>query len=141
MSHRTPDLADVFWQQLLCFHENSSFFSICSHKLYHDRLKFFIKPRRRNHNFFLHIVSTFCIHEEQIITQEEIALTFKKINYYQPDDPCALARFQNDLLAHLQKKCKKNQPLVLICICLLYTSVASNYTTCSTACAGPRTFL
>ena len=43
-------------------------------------------------------------------------MTFKKINYYQPDDPCALARFQNDLLAHLQKKCKKNQPLVLICI-------------------------
>ena len=43
-------------------------------------------------------------------------MTFKKINYYQPDDPCALARFQNDLLAHLQKKKKKNQPLVLICI-------------------------
>ena len=43
-------------------------------------------------------------------------MSLKKINYYQPNDFYALSRFQSDFLKHLQKKCKKNQPLVLICI-------------------------
>ncbi len=43
-------------------------------------------------------------------------MSLKKINYYQPNDFYALSRFQTDFLKHLQKKCKKNQPLVLICI-------------------------
>lgn len=43
-------------------------------------------------------------------------MTFNKLNYYQPDDSWALSKFQTDFYTHLQKKCKKNQPLVLICI-------------------------
>lgn len=43
-------------------------------------------------------------------------MNFKKINYYKPDDSCALSQFQNDFLLYLQKERKKNQPLVLICV-------------------------
>ena len=43
-------------------------------------------------------------------------LNLKKMLYYDLQTPDASSRFQKDYLSYLQKKCKKNQPLVLICI-------------------------
>lgn len=40
----------------------------------------------------------------------------KKISYYDLQTPDASSHFQKDYLMYLRKKCKKNQPLVLICI-------------------------
>lgn len=43
-------------------------------------------------------------------------MNLKKILYYDLQSPDASSHFQKDYLSYLQKKCKKNQPLVLICI-------------------------
>lgn len=40
----------------------------------------------------------------------------KKLIYYNPDNSNALAQFHNDFFDILQKKHKKNQPLVLLCV-------------------------
>lgn len=40
----------------------------------------------------------------------------RKISYYHPDDLCDISRFRDDLRSYIRKKCKKNQPLVVVCI-------------------------
>lgn len=36
--------------------------------------------------------------------------------YYKPDDLCDILKFRKDLNYYIRKKCKKNQPLVIVCI-------------------------
>lgn len=43
-------------------------------------------------------------------------MTSKKLIYYNPNDFYALTQFRHDFFKILRKKCKKNQPLVLLCI-------------------------
>lgn len=43
-------------------------------------------------------------------------MALKKLTYYNPADLHSLSQFQNDFLDHLNRKRKKNQPLVLLCI-------------------------
>lgn len=66
--------------------------------------------------FFYIFFPSFVYTKNHITTQEEIILLSKKILYYDPKDINALSRFRRDFLDHIQQKCKKNQPLILICV-------------------------